>query len=92
MAALHGSCECSSIFNNLTNFEAMSELNKPMLESFMLSGFNFLLYYNLDHFALIVPLKDECETNDNSYIIPIADEQAFEIASGVDQFSFYVLS
>lgn len=70
----------------------MAELNHPILHSFMLSGFNFLLFYHLEHFALIVPLRDECETNESSYVIPINDEQAYEMASGVDEFSFYVLS
>jgi len=33
-----------------------------------------------------------CETNESSYILAILDEQAKEMASGIDEFSFYVLS
>jgi hypothetical protein len=52
-------------------------------------GINYIIF--LDHFALIVPTKEEGEPGDPDYIIPIQDEQAWKIASGVDQISFYVL-
>ena len=42
-------------------------------------------------FAIIVPCNEELETCDNSYVSPIEDEQVYEIADGVDEFSFYVL-
>ena len=69
----------------------MQDFNDSTLRSFMLTGYKYLLYYDLDHFALVVPLEKEYETNEQGYIIPIQDEQAFEMASGVDQISFYVL-
>jgi hypothetical protein len=69
----------------------MKDFNDSILHSLMLSGYRYLLYYDLDHFALIVPLEREYETDEEGYIIPIQDEQAFEMASGVDQISFYVL-
>ena len=70
----------------------MLDFNLAILNSFKVSGYRFILYHYLDHFALIAPMKEECEPNDSAYIIPIQDEQAFEMASGVDQISFYVLS
>lgn len=70
----------------------MLDFNSTILNSFKVSGYKFILYHSLDHFALIAPLKEECPTGESAYIIPILDEQASEMASGVDQFSFYVLS
>jgi hypothetical protein len=58
----------------------------------MLSGYRYLLYYDLDHFALIVPLEKEYETDEEGYIIPIQDEQVMEMARGINEHSFYVLS
>lgn len=69
----------------------MQELNHRILHYFITAGYKFLLYYNLDHFALIVPMMEECETNESSYLIPIRDQQAQEMALGIDEFPFYVL-
>lgn len=69
----------------------MMDFNDTLLYSFLLSGYKYILYYNLDHFAIVVPCNEELETGDNSYMLPIEDEQVYEIAYGVDKFSFYVL-
>ena len=69
----------------------MIDFNHTHLCSFMASGYKYILYYGLDHFAIVVPCNEEIPTGDNSYILPIDDEQVFEMARGVDEFSFYVL-
>ena len=69
----------------------MIDFNDTLLYSFLLSGYKYILYYNLEHFAIIVPCNGELETGDNSYVLPIEDEQVYEMADGVDEFSFYVL-
>lgn len=69
----------------------MTDFNDTLLYAFQLSGYKYLLYYNLDHFAIVVPCNEEVETNDNSYMLPIGDEQVYEMANGVAEFSFYVL-
>ena len=69
----------------------MVDFSYAILDSFKVSGYKFILYYQLDHFALIVPMREECEPSESAYVIPIQDEQALEMASGVDQFYFYVL-
>jgi hypothetical protein len=47
----------------------MQDFNDIALHSLMLSGYRYLLYYDLDYFALIVPLEREYETNEPGYII-----------------------
>jgi hypothetical protein len=69
----------------------MMDFNDTLLYSFLLSGYKNILYYNLDHLAIIVPCTEDLETGDNSYVLPIEDEQVSEMADGVDEFSFYVL-
>lgn len=69
----------------------MIDFNYNTLHAFKTSGYRFLLYYCLDHFALIVPLREEFPMEGEGYIIPIHDEQVNEMAFGVDEFSFYVL-
>lgn len=69
----------------------MTDFNDTVLCSFLLSGYKYILYYNLDHFAIIVPSHQELEPNDNSFMLPINDEQVYEMANGVDEFSCYVL-
>ena len=62
-------------------------VHKQMIEM----GYMFLLYRCMDHFAFITPMHEEAATDDDeSYSIPIMDPQAFEMASGVEEFSFYV--
>ena len=69
----------------------MMDFNDTLLYSFLLSGYKYILYYNLEHFAIVVPCNEELETSDDSYMLPIEDEQVYEMAYGVDKFSFYVL-
>ena len=69
----------------------MMDFNDTILYSFLLSGYKYILYYNLEHFAIVVPCSEELETGDNSYMLPIEDELVYEMAYGVDKFSFYVL-
>ena len=69
----------------------MMDFNDTLLYSFLLSGYKYILYYNLEHFAIVVPCNEELETGDDSYMLPIEDEQVYEMAYGVDKFSFYVL-
>jgi hypothetical protein len=69
----------------------MIDFNDTLLCSFLLSGYKYILYYHLDHFAVIVPCNEKLETGENSYVLPIEDEQVYEMADGVDEFSFYVL-
>lgn len=69
----------------------MIDFNDTLLYSFLLSGYKYILCYNLDNFAIIVPSHKEVETGNNFYVLPIGDEQVFEMAQGVDEFSFYVL-
>jgi hypothetical protein len=72
--------------------EALEEFTKSMLQKIVAEGYRFLLYTNLEHFAIITPLRYESNTNENSYIISIEDEQCEEMANGIEDFSFYVLS
>jgi hypothetical protein len=69
----------------------MMDFNDTLLYSFLLSGYKYIWYYNLDHFAIIVPCNEVLQTGDSSYMLPIEDEQVYEMAYGVDEFSFYVL-
>lgn len=68
----------------------MTDFNFAILGSYMASGYRFVLYHNFDHFAILVPCIEETKTEDNAYILPITDEQVSEMATGVDEFSFYV--
>jgi len=75
----------------MAKFRFMTDFNVPILTSFMISGYKFILYHSFGHFAIIRPCRDEVEAGDNSYIIPIQDEEVYDMACGVDEFSFYVL-
>jgi hypothetical protein len=46
----------------------------------------------MEHFGLVVPLREICETSEASYIVSINDELLVEMAGGVDEFSIYVFS
>lgn len=69
----------------------MVEFNHMIHWSFLLSGFKYILYHNLDHFAIVVPCNKEIQVDEDSYLLPIEDEQVYEMANGVEEFSFYVL-
>jgi hypothetical protein len=45
----------------------------------------------MEHFAFLWPVKELGEATEDSYYIRITDEQATEMASGVDGFHFYVM-
>jgi hypothetical protein len=49
----------------------MMDFNDTLLYSFVLSGYKYIFYYNLEHFAIVVPCNEELETGDNSYMLPI---------------------
>lgn len=68
----------------------MTDFDEAILGSYLVSGYKYILYYNLDHFAILAPCDREIETGDNAYLLPINDEQVFEMANGVEDFSFYV--
>ncbi|HEY5824221.1 MAG TPA: hypothetical protein VIT44_07650 [Cyclobacteriaceae bacterium] len=70
----------------------MSELQPSHIQSWVNDGYKFLLYHNMEHFALITPLMEVVPTNESTYTIPIDDDQAYEMAMGVNEFYFYVLS
>lgn len=70
----------------------MRDFNPTILNSLRKQGYPFVLYYNMEHFAFVIPLRETCETNDASYIVPIHDDLLAEMASGVDEFSIYVFS
>ena len=65
--------------------------NDTILYSFLFAGYKYILYHTFDHFAILVPIKEELSTGESSYMLPIEDEQVYEMAHGVDDFSFYVL-
>jgi hypothetical protein len=69
----------------------MVEFNFVILSSFMISGYKFVGYRSLEHFAILTPCMEEGEAGENVYVIPINDEQAYEMAGGLTEFSFYVL-
>lgn len=69
----------------------MEEFTVATLNHFKDSGYRFVLYYNMEHFAVLVPLYKEEEMIGGSYLIPIDEEQVLEMAQGVDGFCFYVL-
>jgi hypothetical protein len=70
----------------------MEDFTPQVLKGFIARGCKFLLYGNMEHFAFISPLFDERDVDEQSYIIPIEDEQCMEMAQDVDNFSFYVLN
>ena len=69
----------------------MTDFNFVILSSYMLSGYKFMAYHRFEHFAIVAPCLAESEVGENAYIIPINDEQVFEMANGINEFSFYVL-
>lgn len=70
----------------------MQEFSFAILECLTAKRYPFLLYHNMEHFGLISPIFEEVKTGEGSYVIPIDDRQAFEMAGGVDDFSFYIFS
>jgi len=74
----------------LPKFSLMTDFNFAILGNYVALGYQYVIYHNLDHFAILVPCNQEIEMEDNTYTIPITDEQVFEMAFGVDEFSFYV--
>lgn len=68
----------------------MEEFSLAILERLTAKGYRFLLYHNMEHFGLISPIFEEIQTGEGSYVIPIDDQQTFEMAGGVDGFSFYI--
>ena len=69
----------------------MEELDKQLLTKLQHNGYRYLLYHGMGNFALLVPLDEDVDNNHESYTISIYDEQAYEMAGGVINFSFYVL-
>jgi hypothetical protein len=69
----------------------MEELDKQLLNDLQLIGYRYHLYHGMGNFALLVPLNEEIDNGHDSYTISIYDEQAYEMAGGVFNFSFYVL-
>ena len=68
----------------------MTDFNLTILTSFLLSGYRFMSYQSFDNFAFVAPCLDDAQVSEPIYIIPINDEQVFEMAKGVNEFSFYV--
>jgi hypothetical protein len=69
----------------------MTEFTLTTLEHYINLGYSHILYYNMEHFAILIPCHSEPETNESSYALTITDEQVHQMACGDDQFSFYVL-
>jgi len=74
----------------LPKFSSMTDFNFAILGNYMASGYRYLLYHNFDHFAILVPCNQDIASDDNAYTISITDEQVFEMAFGIDEFSIYV--
>lgn len=69
----------------------MTEFRYSILEHFITLGYKYILYYNMEHFGLLVPCYSMPQTNESSYYLEITDKQVTQMAYGEDEFSFYVL-
>lgn len=67
----------------------MKDFSDEILRSYVAQGYKYILYYCMEHFAILIPCMEEQETDDNSYLLPITAEEVLAMAKG-DDFSCYV--
>lgn len=72
----------------------LEEYTHYHVHSWALMGFRFVICDNKGEYAIITPCLFNIPYQllieySNQYIIPISDEQCFEMAEGVDEFYFY---
>jgi len=87
----HHFCE-KGYLQKVDYVEIMRDFGPSLLTDLRDQGYRQILYYDMKYFGLLVPLREICETNEASYIVPINDELLVEMAGGIDEFSIYVLS
>jgi len=68
----------------------MKDFNDEILRSYIAQGYKYILYYCMEHFAILTPCLEEQETNEDSYVLLITSEEVMAMAKG-DDFPFYVL-
>lgn len=72
----------------------LEEYTHYHVHSWALMGFRFVICDNRGDYSIITPCLFEIPHQlltrySNQYMIPISDEQCFEMAEGVDEFAFY---
>ena len=69
----------------------MTEFTLTILRDFIKSGYQYIIYKNMEHFALLAPGMSAPNSIEDGYVLSIDDEQVWEMSGGVNEFSFYVL-
>jgi hypothetical protein len=67
----------------------MKDFDYNLLCHYIDDGYQYVLYYSMEHFGILVPCLEEPQTDENSYVLPITDEQVYAMAED-DDFSIYV--
>jgi hypothetical protein len=74
--------------------DELEEYTHYHVHSWALMGFRFVICHNQGDYSIITPClfnipNELLSRYANQYLIPIADEQCFEMADGVDEIHFY---